>query len=52
MTELKAFADDKLKVAKMTSFLFDRAEKTGGKEKMLVTIIFFFSYSVCQSLFL
>ena len=32
-TKLKAFADDKLKVAKMTIFLFDRAENTVGKGK-------------------
>ena len=31
VTKLKAFADDKLNVAKMTIFLFDRAENTVGK---------------------
>ena len=31
VTKLKAFADDKLKVAKMTIFLFDRVENTVGK---------------------
>ena len=31
MTKLKAFADDKLKVAKMRASLFDRAENTAGK---------------------
>ena len=31
MAKLKGFADDKLKVAKMTIFLFDRAENTMGK---------------------
>ena len=31
VTKLKAFADDKLNVAKMASSLFDRAENTLGK---------------------
>ena len=31
MTKLKAFADDKLKLAKMKIFLSDRAENTVGK---------------------
>ena len=31
VTKLKASADDKLKVAKITIFLFDRAENTVGK---------------------
>ena len=31
LTKLKSFADNKLKVAKITIFLFDRAENTGGK---------------------
>ena len=31
MTKLKAFADDKLNVAKMTISLFDRVENTVGK---------------------
>ena len=31
MTKLKTLADDKLKVAKMTIFLFVRAENTVGK---------------------
>ena len=31
LTKLKAFADDKLNVAKMTTFLFDRAENIVGK---------------------
>ena len=31
MTKLKAFTDDKSKVAKMTIFLFVRVEKTVGK---------------------
>ena len=36
MTKFKAFADDKLNVAKMTKmtiFLKDRAENTGGKRE-------------------
>ena len=32
-TKLKALADDKLNVAKMTTFLFDRAEKTVEKRE-------------------
>ena len=31
VTKLKAFAGDKLKFAKMTIFVFDRAENTVGK---------------------
>ena len=31
VTKLKAFADNKLNIAKMTIFLFDRVENTGGK---------------------
>ena len=31
MTKLKPVADDKFKVAKMTNFLFGRAENTEGK---------------------
>ena len=33
MTKLKAFADDKLDVAKMTISVFDQVENTGGKEE-------------------
>ena len=33
VTKLKAFADDKLKVAKMTIFLLERAENTWGKRR-------------------
>ena len=51
MTKYKAFADDKLKVAEMSIFLFDRAENTVGKGEMLVTSIFSFC-SVLQSLLL
>ena len=36
VTKLKALADDKLDVAKMTISLFDRVENTWEKEKMLV----------------
>ena len=42
VTYLKAFADNKWNVAKITIFLFDRAEHTGKKEKMLATSIFSF----------
>ena len=33
-TKFKAFADDKLNVAKMTVFLFDGIENTTGKEEI------------------
>ena len=33
MTKLKAFADDKLNVTKMTISLFERVENTVGKEE-------------------
>ena len=36
MTELKAFADDKSNVAKMTFSLCDRVENTVGKEENTV----------------
>ena len=53
VTKLKAFADDKLNVAKMTIFLFNRAENiVGVDKKMLVTGIFSFSHSVFQSFLL
>ena len=50
LTKLKAFADDKSNVAKMMISLIDRVEKLWEKEKILVTSIFSFSYSVFQSL--
>ena len=52
MAELKAFAVDKLNVAKMMFALFDRVQNTLEEEKMLVTSIFSFSHSVFQSLLL
>ena len=48
VNKLKAFADDRLNIAKMTISLFDRVEK----EKMLVTSIFSFSHIVFKSLLL
>ena len=36
VTKLKAFADDKLKVAKMAFFLFDKARNTVGKRENAV----------------
>ena len=33
LTKLKAFADDKFSLAKMTISLFDRVENTAGKEE-------------------
>ena len=52
MTSLKASADDKLNVTKITIFLFDRVETLWEKKKMLVTSIFCFSHSVFQGLLL
>ena len=49
MTKLKVFADYKLNVAKMTFFLFDRAENTVGKGEMLVTSIFSLILNVFQN---
>ena len=46
VTKLKAFAEENLNVDRMTNSLFDRVENTVGKEKMLVTKIFFFFHSV------
>ena len=51
VTKLKAFADVQLNIVKMTIFLFDRAQNTGDKEKMLVNSIFSFSPSVSKALF-
>ena len=51
-SNLKAFADDKMKVLKMITFvfdwtfLFDRIENIVGKGEMLVTSIFSFSVNV------
>ena len=50
MTKLKAFADDKLDVAKMMSSLLDRVENTVGKGENLVTNIFSFSHSIFKNL--
>ena len=51
LTEMRAFADDKVNDAKMMNFFLDRVEKhCGEKEKMLVTNILSFSYSVFQSI--
>ena len=52
VTKLKAFADDKLNIAKLTISLCDTVENTGNWEKMLVTSIFSFSHSVFQSILL
>ena len=40
VTKLKAFADDKLEVAKWMISFIDRVENTVGKGEMLVTRIF------------
>ena len=55
MKKFKAFADDKLDVARMTISFYHRVKNTlgkGEKEKMLATILFSFSHSVFQSLLL
>ena len=52
LTKLKAFADDKLNVAKITICLFDRAENTVGKGENAgyQHCLLSFSNSVYQSL--
>ena len=50
VTKLKAFADDKIKVAQMTISVFDKVKTLWEKEKMLVTRIFSFSYNVLKRL--
>ena len=52
MIKLKAFADDKLNIAKMPISPFDRAENIVGKGENagMLTSIFSFSHSVFQSL--
>ena len=51
VTSLKAFADNKSNVAKMTISLFDRVENTVGKGENANTSIFSFSHCVFQSFF-
>ena len=46
LSKLKAVADDKSNVTKIMIYVFSRAENIVGKEKMLVTSIFSFSYNV------
>ena len=51
LTKFKAFADDKLYVAKIMIPVSDRVENIVGKgEKMLVTSILSFSHNVCKRL--
>ena len=50
-SKLKAFADDKMNVAKMMIYVFDRPENIVGKGKMLVTSIFYFSHNVFKKPF-
>ena len=40
MTKLKAFADNKLNIAKMMISLFERAENAVGKKKLQVPSVF------------
>ena len=49
-SKLKAFADDKINVANMMIFVFDRVKTLWEKEKMLVTSIFSFSLNVFKKL--
>ena len=54
VTELKAFADDKSNVAKMTISLFDKAENTVGKGKkcwLPVPAFYPFPTMFCKALF-
>ena len=46
LSELKAFADDKINAAQMMISVFDRVENIVGKGIMLVTSIFSFSHNV------
>ena len=50
LSKLKAFADDKSNLTQNLKFVLDGAENIVGKEKMLVTSIFSFSYNVFKSL--
>ena len=50
MTKLKAFANDKLNVAKMTISLYDRVENTVGKGENAGYRHFLLSHSFFQSL--
>ena len=52
LSKFKVFADVTLNKAKMTDFVFDRAEKLLEKEKMLVTYIFFFFHNVFKQFFI
>ena len=51
-TKLKAFADDKINVAQMMVFVFDRVENIVENGEMLVTSILSFSHNVLKSSFL
>ena len=48
--QIEAFADDKIKLAKMMIFVFDRIVNVVGKVKMLATSIVSFSHNVFKSL--
>ena len=52
VTKLKAFADNKSNIAKMTISLFDRVENTVRQGENAATSIFSFSHRVFQSLLL
>ena len=49
-TKLRAFADDKLNVTKMTIYVFDRVENIVGKGEIACTSNFSFSYNVFKRL--
>ena len=49
-TKLKAFADDKLNVAKMRSSVFDGVENIVGKGEIACTSNFCFSHNVFKGL--
>ena len=52
MSNLKAFADDKIYVTEKLKFVLRSIENIMGKEKMLVTSIFSSSHNVFKRLFL
>ena len=47
-SKLKAFADDNINVTESLKFVLRRLENIVGKEKMLVTSIFFFSLQLAS----
>ena len=50
LSKLKAFADDRIDVAYMVQYFWDRVKTFLENEKILVTSIFAFSYNVFERL--